>query len=315
MVEKCYRCQVSENAVKLYDAIYEGEMSRLCERCSIIENVPIIKKPTSDQLKQAEKSRPQVSKIQDEKFIPKQKLMELNKNPKLENPVNESLDLIEHFDWEIMKARRRKGLSQKQLAEALVESETAIQMLEKGQLVGNAETIITKLDQFFLIRLRKPSYYEKNMKIRPVLRDVYGRPLDKIPEPVIQQPKEEDLEEDQNKPQKEKSKGFFAPLLDVLGLKKENNQEKEIQAENPKQEIEDFDIQKSDPSKITIADLNKMHRKRLEVSKQERIEEQKKIEERQKLIEAKKEELRLKKEKESKDIDAFLGGKELLKKD
>ena len=41
MVERCARCNVNEDEVRLFDAIYEGRMSSLCERCSIIENIPI----------------------------------------------------------------------------------------------------------------------------------------------------------------------------------------------------------------------------------------------------------------------------------
>ena len=54
------------------------------------------------------------------------------------------------------------------------------------------------------------------------------------------------------------------------------------------------------------------HRKKIETTRQEKIEEQRKIEERQGLIEARKEELRLRREKESEDIDRILGGAELL---
>ena len=58
-----------------------------------------------------------------------------------------------------------------------------------------------------------------------------------------------------------------------------------------------------------------MNKRRIEATKQEKIEEQKKIEERQRLIEARKEELRLKKEKESRELDDVLGGAELLEED
>ena len=73
-----------------------------------------------------------------------------------------------------------------------------------------------------------------------------------------------------------------------------------------------FDVKKADLSGITIADLKEMHKRKIEATKQEKIEEKKRIEERQRLIEARKEELRLKKEKESQKIDEILGGAELL---
>ena len=79
-------------------------------------------------------------------------------------------------------------------------------------------------------------------------------------------------------------------------------------------EKEVFDIHKADLSNTKISDLLAMRRRKIQVTKQEKIEEQKKIEERKKLIEARKEELRLLKEKESEELDKILGGKEILKK-
>jgi len=79
-------------------------------------------------------------------------------------------------------------------------------------------------------------------------------------------------------------------------------------------EKEDLDLRNADISKIKISDLREVHKKKIEVSKYEKIQEQRKIEERQRLIEAKKEELRAMKEKEAKDIDKILGGSELLDK-
>ena len=65
------------------------------------------------------------------------------------------------------------------------------------------------------------------------------------------------------------------------------------------------DIKKANLGNITIADLKELHRKKLEATKQEQLEEQRRIEERQKLIEARKEELRLRREKESKESVSY----------
>ena len=45
MAERCARCDVNGEEVRLFDAVYDGRMGQICERCSIIENIPIIKKP------------------------------------------------------------------------------------------------------------------------------------------------------------------------------------------------------------------------------------------------------------------------------
>ena len=73
--------------------------------------------------------------------------------------------------------------------------------------------------------------------------------------------------------------------------------------------------QKVDLKNVSIGDLKEVHKKKVEVSKQERVEEQRKIEDKDRLVQARKEELRLMKEKESRNIDDVLGGSELLHKD
>jgi ribosome-binding protein aMBF1 (putative translation factor) len=325
-MERCTRCHVDGEEVRLYDAIYEGRINKICERCSIIENVPIIKKPNTAQLKESEQGvgvferMRRLSGIKDpqkeETFFRDDKLEELNKNPNLEMPENNRLDLITHFHWEIMKNRRRKGLSHKQLAEALGESEVVIQMIEKAKLPENAESIIKKLEQFFQTRLRKVPLREKitgPVRTTPVLLDEEGNILDSIPEekPYIPEITEEDEEEideefETEKPAEvslvEETEGKLKPEpAEVLG-------EEEIILEPEK----DLDLREIDTNKIRINDLKELHRKKIEATRQEKIEEQKRIEERQRLIAARKEELRQMKEKESKDLDKSLGGMELL---
>jgi len=348
MVERCVRCNVDGEKVRLFDAIYEGRIESLCERCSIIENIPIIKKPATSQLKESEKGvgvysrMKRLSGIQDsrkeETFFREDRLRELNENPSLEVPEKDSLNLIDHFHWEIMKNRRRKGLSQKQLAENLGESEIAIQMLEKEKLPEKAEQIIKKIEQYFQVRLTKISdsqIFLQTKTLIPVLLDNQGKELNKIPEPEIKKEiKEksyeeksedemlvddflEDVEIGVNKPKEEKFseiKEFKKDEVDKL-----DDDKKENDLEKPKPELTginiekgEFDIEKANLSAVKISDLKELHRKKIEVTRKEQIEEQKKIEARNRLIEARKEELRLIKEKESNELDKILGGTELL---
>lgn len=291
-MEKCVRCRVSADVVKLYDAVYEGKLDVICERCAIIENIPVIKKPDDFQLKESEKGigvyerMRRISGMKDEKkpdvFFREQRLKELEKNPGLESPEKNRPELIEHFHWEITRNRRKKGLSQKQLAGRIGVPVIAIEMLEKGKIPDNAEEIIRRLENFFLMRLIKVSELEvinrmkqRQARDKPVLLDGYGNELESIPEPEVEQ-----IEEDEKQ----------------IGTDESGN----------------LDIQKTDISRVTVNDLREFHKKRIEVSKQEQKEEQKRIEERQRLIEARKEELRALKQKESQEIDKVLGGSELL---
>ena len=295
MVEKCIRCDARGDEVRLYDAIYQGRMSSICERCSIIENVPTIKKPDASQLKDSEKGVGVYSRMkrlagikdkkEEENYFREDKLKALEKMPELELPKREKLRLIEHFHWEVMKNRRRKGLTQKKLAEVLGESEIVIQMIEKGKLPENAESLIRKLEQFLQIRLRGITERERflrEQRAEPVLLDEYGNELEFIPEEKIAIPESEIEDEEE---------------IDMRGVDMEKGE---------------LDIEKADLSSLRIKDLKNLHRKKIEVSRQEKIEEQKRIEERNRLVEARKEELRLMREKESKELDKVLGGTELI---
>lgn len=290
-MEKCARCRINGEVVQLYDGVYEGRASLLCERCAIIENVPIIKQPTQSQLKESERGigvyerMKRMAGMKEEKkeehFARGDRLKELDRNPRLETAHKDQIKLIDHFHWEIMKNRRRKGLTQEQLAKKVGVSTISIEMLEKANIPENAEEIIRRLENFFLIRLRKVSEIELLSKTekRPVLLDENGHELEKIPEPKIES---EELDE---------------KIKDV-----DLNDE-------------DFSVDKLDTNRVTIKDLRELHRRRIEVSKQEQKEEQRRIEERERLIEARKEELKLLKEKESKELDNMLGGSELLEKE
>jgi ribosome-binding protein aMBF1 (putative translation factor) len=333
MAERCVRCNVDGKEVRLFDAIYEGRMGTICERCSIIENIPIIKKPATSQLRESEKDTKVYSRMKElagikdskkeETFFIEDRLKELNEHPNLEIPEKDNLNLIDHFHWEIMKNRRRKVLSQKKFAESLGESEVVIQMLEKAKLPEKPEQIIKKIEQFLQIRLRKISDTQRFLQTKkrvPILLDSEGRELSKIPEPEIKKvikDSEEELVDDFLEDVEIKAKKPEEVEISVANLKPEVKEV--LDMEEPSQELiginvekGELDISKANLSAVKISDLKELHRKKIEATKKEQIEEQKRIEARNRLIEARKEELILMKEKESNELDKILGGTELL---
>ncbi len=301
MTKRCARCKVSESDIKLFDAIYNGKMDCLCERCSVIDNVPIIKIPTLNQLKRLEEKRtsnkPQqratYSSRREDTFVLNDKLKELETHPELELPEIEKLNLSDNFHWQIMKIRRNKGITIEKLAREIGESQKVLEMIEKGKIPENGAHIIRKIEQFFQVRLRKVSYLERmhaQRVRRPILLDEQGRVLDKIPEPEIKIVEEEDEDEEEIK------------KSDIKIVKFEDLNIRRPAPPQPRPE----------PIKERTEEPMSFQRRKIEVTKREKIEEQRKIEERQKMIEARKEEMRLMREKESKDLDNMLGGKELL---
>lgn len=273
-MEYCERCRVSEDKVRLFDTIYNNHMAFLCERCAIIENVPIVKRPDSAQLKNSEKTvrmferKPVTLPPKKETFFREDRLKELDKNPTQELPDRNRLNLIDNFHWEIMRIRRRKGYSHKQLAEAIHESTIALEMIEKGKLPERSENLIIKLEQFFQINLRRKSPWEYVQKKRvinekPVLLNKKGEILEDIPEDTFE------LESEEIK-HGENAEPVNLPV------------------------DKDLDIKVINQEKITIGDLKTLHKKKIEATRQEQIEEQKKIEERRKILEAHRERDRLK---------------------
>jgi ribosome-binding protein aMBF1 (putative translation factor) len=168
-MERCFRCEKTEKEVRLFDAIHRNETVKSCEKCAIIEGIPLLKKPSTRQLKEAERANSVYTRLKrlaglekrDEKvesFM--ERLERVDETPEIEQE-DRPLNLIENFNWHIQRARRNKGISPKQLGWALGESESAIKMIEKAEIPEDAEKLIRKLEQFFQIKLRERTEKEK----------------------------------------------------------------------------------------------------------------------------------------------------------
>ncbi len=227
-MERCFRCERTKEEVKLIDAIYGKEIVKICERCAITENIPVIRKPTTSQLKEAEKNQTvyqrlkKLSGIAAEEEKKRESILDrirkLDEQPELERPEEKPLNLIDNFNWHITRARRNKGLGQKQLAWALGESETAIKMLEKGELPEEPEKLIRKLEQFFQIALRKETEGELEAKKRKreeriLEMAIEGEPIEEIIEERAKS--EEEIKESKKDIEKveEKEKKKYKEIL------------------------------------------------------------------------------------------------------
>jgi len=215
-MEKCFRCEKSGKEVRLHDAIYENDIVKICDRCAVIERVPVIRKPSTSQLKESERNQTvyqrlkKISGLNDEKQMSVSILEEirrLDEHPELEKPEPEKpFNLIDNFHWHITRARRNKGLSTRQLAWSLGESEAAINMVEKGDLPEEPEKLIRKLEQFLQLKLRertKEELEKEKKKQRENLREASRIPridVDKVEEsfdpisPILEEPELDELD-------------------------------------------------------------------------------------------------------------------------
>ena len=170
----CSFCGASGQKIRLFDAISPKGIVKICELCSRKEDIPILRRPTTFQLKEAERKsevykilssareyRESLKKIQDKEaekqntnLLLKQ-IADKNYERFVSSEQKPRLDLVENFQWVIMRARKFRKLTTEQLAREISESEAAIKMAEKGILPEDDYRIINKLGSFLGITLVK----------------------------------------------------------------------------------------------------------------------------------------------------------------
>jgi len=171
----CVRCSRTGEQVKLVDAIYGREVEKICEECAMGENVPLIRRPSSEQLKESEKPysiKQRLNKMagidlrKDEKKdfargISLDKLRPakdyksiLDRRYEATKKRNQPLNLISNFNWHILMARKDKKITRKQLADVIGESESTIRLVEENYLPDDAARVINKIEQYFGMNLR-----------------------------------------------------------------------------------------------------------------------------------------------------------------
>lgn len=216
---ECYRCGRSREEVRLLDAILNDEIVKICEDCSFRENIPIINKPTTSQLKESERPytvkerlrrmaglyaeekeeiRKIAKKISDvtlDDLWRRKKEKEMEEKYELSKKKTKPLFLIENFHWHVFMARIKKKLTRKQLAQLLSESETAIKMIENKEIPDDSLVLINKLEQFFGIKLKKEGIEEKRIK-EAVKKRLEKKEKPEISEKIEVEPEESDKTEE-----------------------------------------------------------------------------------------------------------------------
>ncbi|MEK6875705.1 MAG: helix-turn-helix domain-containing protein [Nanoarchaeota archaeon] len=203
-MDECFKCSVSGDKTRLFDAVSPEGIVKICGGCSFNEDWPLVKKPTEIQLQEAERKtsvRERLSRaagIRPDKRIEEIKSSELrgqdislrqiiDKNYRKSLPIENipRRGLVHNFHWMIMGARRKKHISQKQFAEAIGESDSAILMAEQGRLPEHDNLLITKIENFLGINLRN-DFQEKsvNSYIEPK-KETRQEPIALIPKRIL----------------------------------------------------------------------------------------------------------------------------------
>ncbi len=174
-MEECFKCGVSGDVTILYDAIGREGVVKVCERCAGILDIPIIRRPTNLQLKEAEKKRtvyerlsraagvnPSTHRGYDPHEAPLRNLVERKFDEAPPQPKSRD-DLIDNFHWTIMRARRSQKLTQKQFAESIGEHEEDIKMAEMGVLPNDSDQLLKKIQTALRINLYKKAPVERKI--------------------------------------------------------------------------------------------------------------------------------------------------------
>jgi len=174
-MERCFNCGAPISKVRLFDAISDEGLIKICEKCSREEHIPIIRRPTTFQLKEAERKQSFYERASSslnkpfERETPEKKEQEVtlreivdrNYEQRMPKKVGPRPEMIHNFHWVVMRARRMKKLTQAQLAKQIAESEAAIKMAEQGILPEDDYKLVNKLENYLGIKIIKPEFVKE----------------------------------------------------------------------------------------------------------------------------------------------------------
>jgi ribosome-binding protein aMBF1 (putative translation factor) len=167
---ECCLCNVSGEGIEFYKGIHKkfGIIS-VCKKCLFREKMPLFEKKeiNLEEVNRRLTVRERLSRlakvdleshgrrVEKVKSLENVKLKDIvEKNLKVEHVPKELVgDLVDNFNWVIMRKRRMMKLSRDDLGEAIQESSIIIEALEKGSLPRNYPILIKKIENYLGINL------------------------------------------------------------------------------------------------------------------------------------------------------------------
>ncbi len=179
---ECIKCEISDEKALLFDAISREGVVKICKKCNKEEGLPLINQVKHKQGIERERNvynrlakYAGINPVEHRKKFGvggeiKESSIDVD-NKKLKDIVDENYkkkvsddsvsskkrdDLIYNFHWLIMRERRKRKLTQSQLAREIQEPESAIKLIEQGYLPEKDwEKLIMKLEIFLRINISK----------------------------------------------------------------------------------------------------------------------------------------------------------------
>lgn len=160
-MNECYKCGVSGDRVKLYHAISNKGIVKICGDCNSLEKFPIMNKPTEEQISESKSPRQKsvqerLANMNQNRFLGREVTLRtlVDKNLKSQT-VQVPSDIIPNFHWAIQRIRRARKISREEFARGINEQESTVRMIEQGLLPEGNYKIINKIESFLNISLRK----------------------------------------------------------------------------------------------------------------------------------------------------------------
>ena len=160
---RCAICKRESDEVKLFEGILKAEIVIVCPECAKKEGIPLIQKPSEEQLQKAEERysvrerMERISGIRDTTEISNDQTVTQGNLSKLRIPPKKQHndEVLENYYWTLNLARRRKKLSISQLAGLIKIEANILQSIERGRIPEDFKEIFLKLESSLAIKLLK----------------------------------------------------------------------------------------------------------------------------------------------------------------
>ena len=252
---RCAICKKEGNEIKLFEGILNAGMINICSGCSEEEGIPIIRKPSKEQLKKGDErysvrermermsGMRDASEISGEQTIIQKNLSRLKMPEKKE--TNE--DVLDDYYWTLNMARRRKKWSINQLSEKIKIDSRVIEDIEKGKIPEDFEEIFIKFEAFFGIKLLKNHRNKIQFKRtideeREILDSV--REKMKLPQKEESKVGEKIIEDEIDFKSKESLEDLtLNDLIDIKKQKEKKERQKKIKIQKDSMVGDDLDLE------------------------------------------------------------------------
>ncbi len=171
---KCYLCGIESGEVLLYEGIHKKfGIVNICNKCYAKNIIPLIEKKeiNMDEINKRVSVRERLSRmahvdvkreeVKEIKIsnddVHLKDLVEKNFKKDIEIGPRHFNDLVDNFNWVVMRKRRNMKLTRSELADAVMEQPIVIESLEGGNLPKDYVLLIKKIENYLGIRLLKKS--------------------------------------------------------------------------------------------------------------------------------------------------------------